>query len=58
MLGYGTGKMLSILKEYGHVKGKDFSEDAIKFSLKHGLANVKTEDLNTDVLYHYGIKND
>ena len=70
--GCGTGKMLSILKKYGDVKGIDYSKDAIDFCRKRKLDNVEIKDLNTwssngelydiivclDVLYHSGIKDD
>lgn len=70
--GCGTGKMLSILKKYGDVKGIDYSKDAIDFCRERKLDNVEIEDLNTwssygelydiivclDVLYHSGIKDD
>jgi len=70
--GCGTGRMLSILKKYGDVKGIDYSAEAIYFCNKRGINNIKIQDLNTwdsdgelydiiiclDVLYHSDIKND
>lgn len=70
--GCGTGKMMEILEKYGEVEGIDYSKDALKFSKKRGVKNVKLCDLNNwnenkysyniivclDVLYHSGIKDD
>jgi len=70
--GCGTGKMISILQNYGDVKGNDFSRDAIDICRERGLDNVEIKDLNTwssngelydiivclDVLYHSSIDDD
>jgi len=70
--GCGTGRMMEILNKYGQVEGLDYSKNAINFSKKRGLENVKVEDLNNwgsngklydviiclDVIGHSAIKND
>ncbi len=70
--GCGTGKMLEMLSNYAHRDGIDFSEEAVSFSKKRGLKNIKVGDLNTwkseensydfiisaDVICSIGIKND
>ena len=70
--GCGTGRMMELLNKFGEVSGIDYSEDAVRFSKKRGLKNVKMIDLNNwnkneksydivvclDVLYHSGIKDD
>jgi 2-polyprenyl-3-methyl-5-hydroxy-6-metoxy-1,4-benzoquinol methylase len=39
-LGCGTGALLQELSKYGHVSGKDISEQAISFCRSRGLQNV------------------
>ena len=69
--GCGTGRMMELLNKFGEVSGIDYSKDAVRFSQKRGLKNVKVSDLNNwnttesydviiclDVLYHSGIKDD
>ncbi len=70
--GCGTGKMLKLLNNYSYKEGVDFSEDAIFYSKKRGLKNVRIENLNdwkhrennfdfvisADVICSIGIKND
>lgn len=70
--GCGTGRMIELLNEYGCVEGIDYSEEAINFSKRRGLQNIKIENLNTwdikenkydiiiclDVIYHSGIIDD
>jgi 2-polyprenyl-3-methyl-5-hydroxy-6-metoxy-1,4-benzoquinol methylase len=70
--GCGTGIMMELLNKFGKVDGIDYSVEAIKFSEKRGLKNIKVENLNNwnkkgklydviiclDVLYHSGIKDD
>lgn len=71
-VGCGTGRMVEILRDYGHVDGVDYSPEAIFFSNKRGLDNVTLGDINEwtinpdsydvilclDVLTSAGIKND
>jgi SAM-dependent methyltransferase len=70
--GCGTGRMMEVLRPYGHIDGFDFSEDAISFCLQRGLTSAKLQDLNQarlnnkyydvivslDVIYHQAIKDD
>ncbi len=70
--GCGTGKMLDMLSNYSHTEGIDFSEEAVFFSKKRGIKNIKVADLNewkpvennydfiisADVICSIGIKND
>jgi len=70
--GCGTGKMLEMLSDYKHTEGIDFSEEAVFFSKKRDLKNIKVGDLNNwkseknsydfiisaDVICSIGIEND
>lgn len=70
--GFGTGRLLELLENFGDVSGIDYSEEAIYFSKLRGIKNIKQENLNNweepknkydiitsiDVLYHSAIKSD
>jgi len=70
--GCGTGKMLEMLSNYTYTEGVDFSEEAVFFSKKRGIKNIKVANLNTwkakensydfiisaDVICSIGIEND
>jgi SAM-dependent methyltransferase len=45
-VGCGTGRLVQILQKYGAAEGFDYSEAAISFCKKRGLANVWRQDLN------------
>jgi 2-polyprenyl-3-methyl-5-hydroxy-6-metoxy-1,4-benzoquinol methylase len=43
--GCGTGRLMEILSRYGHVEGLDYSDDAVQFAKKRGLAHIRKQDL-------------